>query len=143
LKWPNDVVVDDKKLAGVLAEKDGNAVVVGMGLNVTWDELPEELAQNATACNLVAERAVSRDEVLVAWLLAFESRLVALDRVVTEAAEHSATLGRRVRVELADRSFAADAIALSDAGHLVVRTEAGTQETITAADVVHLRPSPR
>ncbi|HSB37370.1 MAG TPA: biotin--[acetyl-CoA-carboxylase] ligase, partial [Thermoanaerobaculia bacterium] len=49
LKWPNDLVVDDRKLAGILAEKDGDAVVVGMGLNVAWDAFPPDIAATATA----------------------------------------------------------------------------------------------
>ena len=53
LKWPNDVVVDDRKLAGILAEVVGQAVVVGIGLNVNWPSpLPPELADTATAANL-------------------------------------------------------------------------------------------
>src|SRR4051794_7575214 len=59
LKWPNDVVVDDRKLAGILAESDGaGAIVVGMGLNVRGDWFPPELAVTATACE------TDRDELL-------------------------------------------------------------------------------
>src|SRR2546423_3106353 len=68
LKWPNDLVVGDRKLAGVLAETDGAAVVVGIGVNLNWpDPLPDELAAIATAVNhLVATRPVDRDAVLAA-----------------------------------------------------------------------------
>ena len=77
LKWPNDVVVDDRKLAGILAESDGaGAIVVGMGLNVRGDWFPPELAATATACD------VDRDELLDAWLRAFDARLDALDGVL-------------------------------------------------------------
>src|SRR5262249_33920325 len=52
VKWPNDVVVDDRKLAGILAEADGaGVVVVGMGCNLRTDAYPEELADAATACD--------------------------------------------------------------------------------------------
>src|SRR4029079_12035803 len=92
LKWPNDVVVDDRKLAGILAESDGaGAIVVGMGLNVRGDWFPPELAATATSC------AVDRDEVLEAWLGAFDARLDRLDGVLDAARAVSATLGRRVR----------------------------------------------
>ena len=102
VKWPNDLVVDDRKLAGILAEADGaGAVVVGMGLNVRADAFPPELADLATACDLHAARPVDRGDLLVAWLLALDAHLDALDGVVAAAAERSATLGRRVRVELA------------------------------------------
>jgi BirA family transcriptional regulator, biotin operon repressor / biotin---[acetyl-CoA-carboxylase] ligase len=140
LKWPNDVVVADKKLAGVLAEKAGDAVVIGMGLNVHWQSFPEELADVATACNLCSNRPVHREDLLVSWLRAFDARLGDLDGVVDDARARSATLGRRVRVETSDAVFTADAIALTADGHLVVRDDQGSERAVAAGDVVHLRP---
>ena len=70
LKWPNDLVVGDRKLAGLLAEAAGTgAIVVGMGLNVDWDAFPAEIEATATACNREG-RPAPRDELLVAWLAA-------------------------------------------------------------------------
>ncbi|MDP9336594.1 MAG: biotin--[acetyl-CoA-carboxylase] ligase [Actinomycetota bacterium] len=129
LKWPNDVVVDDRKLAGILAEADGaGAVVVGMGCNVQPAALPVELYDSATAV------AVDRARLLVQWLRAYDARLAALDRVVADATARSATLGRRVRVELADETFEGAASALTDEGFLVV-----DGRVVSAGDVVHLR----
>ncbi|HEV7524164.1 MAG TPA: biotin--[acetyl-CoA-carboxylase] ligase [Acidimicrobiia bacterium] len=129
LKWPNDVVVDDRKLAGVLAEADGvGAVVVGMGCNVRPDALPPDLVDIATAV------PVDREQLLVAWLRAYDARLSALDGVVADAIAQSATLGRRVRVELARETFEGTATALTDEGFLVV-----DGRVVSAGDVVHLR----
>jgi BirA family transcriptional regulator, biotin operon repressor / biotin---[acetyl-CoA-carboxylase] ligase len=129
LKWPNDVVVDDRKLAGILAEGDGTgAVIVGMGCNVRPDVLPVELAAIATAV------PVDRKELLVAWLRAYDARLARLDSVVAEAIARSATLGRRVRVELANETFEGTATSLTDEGFLVV-----DGRVVSAGDVVHLR----
>jgi len=129
LKWPNDVVVDDRKLAGILAEADGGgAVVVGMGCNVRPDALPPELAEIATAV------ALDRTELLVAWLQAYDARLSDLDAVVAEASARSATIGRRVRVELAGETFEGTATALTAEGFLVV-----DGRVVSAGDVVHLR----
>ena len=141
LKWPNDVVVDDRKLAGILAEKDGDAVVVGMGCNVQWDVFPDDLAAIATACNRCSDRAITREELLAEWLLEFDARLATTDDVIAEAMARSATLRRRVRVELAGRTFEADAVALTEHGHLVVRTDDGTESAVSSADVIHLRAS--
>jgi BirA family transcriptional regulator, biotin operon repressor / biotin---[acetyl-CoA-carboxylase] ligase len=140
LKWPNDVVVDDRKLAGILAEKQGDAVVVGMGLNVHWKSFPDDLAATATACNLLGGHPTTREDVLATWLVALDARLRDLDRVADDARRTSATVGRRVRVELADRAYEAEAVGLTDAGLLVVRTDAGTETAVSSADVVHLRP---
>ncbi len=131
VKWPNDVVVDDRKLAGILAEADGSgAVVVGMGCNVRDDWFPEELRDTATAFR------IERTELLVAWLRAYHARLAALDDVLADAVEHSATLGRHVRVQLAHGTIEGIATALTDEGYLVVN-----DRVITAGDVIHLRPA--
>jgi BirA family biotin operon repressor/biotin-[acetyl-CoA-carboxylase] ligase len=129
VKWPNDVVVGDRKLAGILAEADGGgAVVVGMGCNVRSDWFPVELRDVATATSL------ERDELLDAWLTAFDARLGTLDGVVDDARARSATIGRHVRVELPSETFEGTATALTAEGYLVV-----ADRVVTAADVVHLR----
>lgn len=142
VKWPNDLVVDDRKLAGVLAEADGTgAVVVGMGLNVKPDAFPAELSDTATACDLHAASPVDRVALLVAWLRAFDHWLDALDDVVTAAGDRSATLRRRVRVELARETFSGCALGLTASGYLTVLSDdTGRERTVTAGDVIHLRP---
>lgn len=143
LKWPNDLVVDDRKLAGILAEADGaGAVVVGMGLNLRSDAFPAEIADLATACDRHADGPVEATELLVAWLRAFDHRLGALDLVVAAAAARSATLGRRVHVELPAAGFRGVATAMTDEGYLVVTGDDGRAHTVAAGDVIHLRPEP-
>jgi len=133
VKWPNDVVVDDRKLAGILAEADAaGAVVVGMGLNVRVDLIPDELRAIATAVD------VDRRALLVDWLVHFDRRLASLDDVRGDATARSATLGRRVRVELAHETFEGVATGLTDEGYLVV-----DERVVQAGDVVHLRPTDR
>ena len=141
LKWPNDLVVDDRKLAGILAEADGDAVVVGMGLNLRTGAYPADLAGVATACDEHARHTVERDELLTVWLRMFDGRLDSLDDVVDAAAARSATLGREVRVELAREAFAGTATAMTGEGYLVVTLADGTERVVTAGDVVHVRPS--
>ncbi len=129
IKWPNDVVVDDRKLAGILAEVDGTgAVVVGIGVNLRDDWFPDELRAIATAC------AVDRDELLYRWLRAYDARLTSLDGVHDEVTRRSATIGRRVRVDLQNESFEGTAERLTPEGYLVV-----DGRVVAAGDVVHLR----
>jgi BirA family transcriptional regulator, biotin operon repressor / biotin---[acetyl-CoA-carboxylase] ligase len=145
LKWPNDLVVDDRKLAGILAETTGTgsggtgAVVVGMGLNLSADEFPPEIAELATAWDRHGARPVDRIDVLVAWLHALDRRLGAIDEVVAAAAARSATLGRRVRVELARDAFDGVATGMTRDGYLVVTRDDGRDQIVTAGDVIHLR----
>jgi BirA family biotin operon repressor/biotin-[acetyl-CoA-carboxylase] ligase len=140
LKWPNDVVVDDRKLAGVLAEADGDALVVGVGCNVNWESFPPELAATATACNLEAGRPVDRDALLDAFLDAFDHALADGGHLIGAYRGLLATLGRSVRVDhVGGDVLLGEAVGLTDAGALVVRDDAGTEHTVTAADVHHLR----
>jgi BirA family biotin operon repressor/biotin-[acetyl-CoA-carboxylase] ligase len=151
LKWPNDLVVGERKLAGLLAEADVPAgadrpvaVVVGAGCNVQWDSFPPELEGSATACNLEAGHPVGRDEVLDAFLDRLALRYAALDDVPAAYRARLATLGRRVRVELGAGASAGTnvvglATGIDDSGRLLVETDAGEAVVLTVGDVVHLR----
>lgn len=167
LKWPNDLVVDDgdttRKLAGILAEAEWPpsahnsggyrtpapheraTVVAGLGLNVDWpDELPDDLAGIAVAMNHVSGRSIDRDVVLDCLLDCFAvhyASIVAGDvsTVLDRWRERSATLGRRVRVDLGPDDIVGTAVDVTPEGHLVVDTLEGARRTLAVGDVVHLR----
>jgi BirA family transcriptional regulator, biotin operon repressor / biotin---[acetyl-CoA-carboxylase] ligase len=146
VKWPNDLLVGEAKLAGVLAETDfsagGCALVVGLGLNVAW---PGPDGVGGTCLNDLSARPVDRVALLDALLDALSVRRALLDtapgrhEVAAELRRRCATLGRRVRVELAAEVVVGVAVEVDDSGHLVVETATGRQ-TVAAGDVVHLRP---
>ncbi|HEX3794304.1 MAG TPA: biotin--[acetyl-CoA-carboxylase] ligase [Acidimicrobiales bacterium] len=146
LKWPNDLLVGESKLAGVLAEADFSgarcSVVVGIGINVAW---PGPEGVGGTCLNDVAAEPVDRKLLLDALLSALSPRRALLDsaagrrEVAAELRERCATLGQRVRVELASEAVIGTATEVDDAGHLVVQTAEGPR-TVAAGDVVHLRP---
>ena len=158
LKWPNDLVVESpggtRKLAGLLSEAvvvgaDVTAVVVGMGMNVRWPEpLPEDLEVTATTVTRLAGRAVEVPEVLDAYLVALDrryARLLGEAGVAATAAAHReacVTLGRRVAVQLGDRTLDGVAVDVDDDGHLVVDQDGGGRRSVAVGDVVHLRPAP-
>jgi BirA family transcriptional regulator, biotin operon repressor / biotin---[acetyl-CoA-carboxylase] ligase len=159
LKWPNDVLVEGRKLAGILAEQspDAAAVVIGTGLNVATpaDALPVSAA-GLPATSLSAERAglaegavVSREALLLAilgelehWYLAFRADPDPVRSGVLDAYRAlSATLGRQVRVELpAGRALTGTARDIDPDGRLLVQeTSAAGVTPVSAGDVVHLR----
>jgi BirA family biotin operon repressor/biotin-[acetyl-CoA-carboxylase] ligase len=153
LKWPNDLLVGDRKLAGILAEAvtvpgggSVDAVVVGMGLNVTWPPEPTETAISATS---VAGRPVEREVLLRVLLEGLSERFhqweSAPELLLADYQKALVTLGRTVRVELADRIIVGTAVGLTAAGHLMVqRADAdgpGGVVEVSAGDVVHLRGS--
>jgi BirA family biotin operon repressor/biotin-[acetyl-CoA-carboxylase] ligase len=146
VKWPNDVLVEDRKLAGILLERiDGPAVVVGIGLNVT---LREAEKPHPAATSLALENAVTTDRatVMAAVLRELASRYqtwVDSDgdpaTILPEYRELSATLGQAVRVELPDGTFLeGTARDLADDGRLIVDTREGPRP-LAAGDVTHLR----
>jgi BirA family biotin operon repressor/biotin-[acetyl-CoA-carboxylase] ligase len=140
LKWPNDLVVEERKLAGILAEREGDALVVGAGCNVQWESFPPELAATATACNLESPRtSVDRDALLDAYLTRLAGELGDPDGVLSRYRERLATLGRRVRIERARGEIVGEAIDVTDDGALLVRLPDATVERVTFGDVVHLR----
>lgn len=148
LKWPNDVLVGDHKLAGILVERVepaaglpvGPAAVLGVGINVgmTAEELPVE-----TATSLAVEgHRVEREELLAAILASLgEARGLLGSAAGLRAAylDRCVTIGQRVRAELPGGGrLVGDAVGIDDVGRLVVRAEAGEQ-AVAAGDVVHLR----
>jgi BirA family biotin operon repressor/biotin-[acetyl-CoA-carboxylase] ligase len=128
LKWPNDVLVADRKLAGILAERgvDG-CVVVGLGLNVGW-------APDGGTC--LGGRTTPR-EVLDALLAAYDG--------IGDDVEHAyrdrlSTVGRRVHVTLPRGSIDGTAVDVEPDGRLVVVDSSGVTHRLDVGDVVHVRP---
>ena len=144
LKWPNDLVVHDRKLAGILAEAcvEGSApqwVVVGIGLNVNWPaELPPELSGIAVAANHVIGRTVDRERLLAQLLERLAARYASLDSVADDYRMRCATIGRDVKVELSSETLRGRAVDVDDAGRLVVDTGDDVR-AVAVGDVVHVR----
>lgn len=149
VKWPNDVLVEDRKLSGILLERvdtpTGPAAVVGMGINVTLraDERPHEAA---TSLALEGATTTDRATVMAAVLRDLAARYQSwVDAagdpavILPEYRELSATLGRSVRVELPDSTFLeGTATDIDSDGRLVVETTDGLHP-LAAGDVTHLR----
>ncbi|HRI95246.1 MAG TPA: biotin--[acetyl-CoA-carboxylase] ligase [Nocardioides sp.] len=149
VKWPNDVLIEDRKVAGILVERvetpDGPAAIVGIGINVgmTAEELP---VPEATSLAVVGE-APDRTELLglvldrlwgeyVAWRAGGQ---VAADRLATAYAEACSTIGSQVRVQLpAAEELTGTATGVDVSGRLLVRHADGTT-AVSAGDVVHVR----
>lgn len=150
LKWPNDLLIGERKLAGVLAERVEGGVVVGIGLNVLLrdDELPV-----GTATSLAVEKAacLDRDPLLRAVLREIATHYHEWSEAGGDAEASglrsaylasSATVGRDVRVQLpGDSALTGRAVGIDMAGHLRVSADDRVY-TLSAGDVVHVRPAP-
>jgi BirA family biotin operon repressor/biotin-[acetyl-CoA-carboxylase] ligase len=151
IKWPNDILVNGRKIAGILTELAAEPdqvhwVVVGVGVNVNAreEDFPPELLGQATSVFLERGQVAPRALFLAACLTLLEEWY---DRhaedgfgPIREAwTVRSVTLGREVAVQLDGREVVGTAEALDDTGALLVRTAAGL-ERITSGDVALLRP---
>ena len=149
MKWPNDVLVGENKLAGVLAElvdaPPRAAVVVGFGINVTYGGPPEA---QATSLAIMTGRTLDRAALLDAILnrVAMNRALLRDDagwQTLRERLEGVlSTIGQEVVVELSDGSLTGHAVGLSEKGYLLLDTEQGRREVVTG-DLRHLRSTGR
>jgi BirA family biotin operon repressor/biotin-[acetyl-CoA-carboxylase] ligase len=138
LKWPNDILIGDKKVAGLLAQQVGDGVIIGIGLNVAMgaDELP---VPTATSLALAGSKNLDRNLLLSAFLNRFEIIFKEWDSgsdFLEKYRQVSSTLGRQVRVEVLGRdSIEAKAVSITAQGALILSE--GTE--VNVGDVVHLR----
>jgi BirA family transcriptional regulator, biotin operon repressor / biotin---[acetyl-CoA-carboxylase] ligase len=141
LRWPNDVLLDSKKCAGILAQIEGDAVVTGIGINVNHTAFPAEIAELATSLRIAGGAPVSREELLVALLEAVDRCLNVLEQEGPEAIlrlfsrSSSYAEGRRVRVEQDGSVIEGVTCGLDRAGFLRVRRDDGKEAKILAGGV--------
>ncbi len=149
-KWPNDVLVNGRKVCGVLAEllPERGGVVIGAGINLgmTVEQLPVD---TATSLAIEGVERLDPDTILAGYLSRLrrlvEAYLAAAgdaeaSGLAAQARSHCITLGRGVRVELPDGSeIAGTAVTLDADGRLIVRRADGRDETVAAGDVTHAR----
>lgn len=145
LKWPNDVLVDELKLAGILVERVDDAVVVGIGVNVSTrsHELPVD---TATSLGLVGGKT-DREILIKEILRSLERRYVAWCGVSGEGAtvipayrERCETIGHHVEVHLPGGVVVrGEASGVDDNGRLLVSDAAGAEHAFLVGDVTHVR----
>jgi len=150
LKWPNDLLLNGKKLGGILTEMhaEPNAVrfvIVGIGINVSQEKFPGELAATATSLRKETGRLHSRLEILVKLLSQFETDY---NRFLREGAGYvvqrfelisSFANGKRVKVDTGRETFVGTTEGLSTEGLLMVKKEDGGSVTVIAGDVTEER----
>ena len=166
IKWPNDIMVDERKVSGILVESalSGGGVaegagddcsdydyavsyaVVGIGVNIALDvSSDDEIAATAGSLNALAGAAVDRTELLRRILQYLDALYLDLRRgrsPVPEWRRWLDTLGQRVVVTHYDTRHAGRAEDVDEHGNLLLRTDDGRQLTLTAGDIT-LRPEPQ
>jgi BirA family biotin operon repressor/biotin-[acetyl-CoA-carboxylase] ligase len=143
IKWPNDLIIGKRKLAGLLIETEPKGkrlafAVIGIGLNVRQDtgDFSPEVRRQATSLYLATGQLYRRADLLVALLQALERRL---SRPFDEAREawtaSSLTLGQRVTLTTVRGRKHGQAMGLDESGALLLRGDSGEVEAVTAGDM--------
>jgi BirA family biotin operon repressor/biotin-[acetyl-CoA-carboxylase] ligase len=152
IKWPNDVQIDGRKVAGILTELSAEPervhfVVLGVGVNLNSqpEHFPEELRPTATSLAIVRGQRVPRALLAASLWNRLEEWLdlhleTGFDAVRQRWKELSSTLGQDVLVRTDRREFRGLAEDIDPSGALLVRTEDGSVERVLAGDVERLRP---
>ena len=138
IKWPNDLLIHEKKFVGMIAQATNKGVVIGIGINVgmTKEELPVE---NATSLSIEGFTQLDRNLILAAFINHFEINLEMWENDQSFLAQYrsaSVTLGREVEITLpGGEKVSSRATDISNAGALIL--DNGSE--VTVGDVVHLR----
>jgi BirA family biotin operon repressor/biotin-[acetyl-CoA-carboxylase] ligase len=138
LRWPNDVLIRDRKCAGILTQLEGAAVIAGIGINVNHTGFPADLSSIATSLRMASGHQESREDLLQALLPAIDSYCGLLTRegkepildMFTNASSY--VRGRRVII---DDKLQGTTAGLNEYGYLLLRDDDGKQHTILAGGV--------
>ena len=147
IKWPNDIFMHNKKIAGILTEMNAepdkvNFVVIGIGLNVNNDK--KSLIAQATSLKEQAGQPISRVILLQELLHRIEYNYSALKDKGAQAAidkwrSFSLTLGRRVKIYYQDKHIEGQAVDIDSDGALLIRKDSGLTVKVFSGDIIHCR----
>ena len=149
-KWPNDVVMNDRKVGGILVEARGRSArttlaVVGIGVNINWPRrtMPAELRPTATSLQEELGRPINRPRLLVALLNRFDGGYTQLihDRsgsLLTDWSRSCVTLNQTVEVHTPAGLITATAVSIDPAGRLMLRCPDGSTTAVTADATVRI-----
>jgi BirA family transcriptional regulator, biotin operon repressor / biotin---[acetyl-CoA-carboxylase] ligase len=147
IKWPNDILLNGKKVAGILTELSAELdkvkhVTLGMGVDVNFlaSDFPPELRKQSSSLRIETGQRQGRAELAVKILQELDSDYArvcsgAFEKLADEWEEHCTTLGRRVAIQVGGRRIEGTAESLDAAGALLLRTQHGHLERIIGGDV--------
>lgn len=142
LRWPNDVMIEGKKVAGILVQLVDSAAVAGIGVNVSHTKFPPELAAEATSLRIVSNRPHSREQLLVSLLGAVARYSGVLegkggrDAILLMFSRRSSyARNKRVRVEQGASTLEGITAGLDPSGFLIIRGDDGKEQVVLAGGV--------
>lgn len=148
IKWPNDILINEKKVCGILTEMSAeldiiNWVVVGIGINVNIDhrKFPEDIQENTISLKEVLDKEVLRVKMLQIFLQEFEKYYESLKRkefpfILREWKLCSHTLGKKIRVDMGERIVTGEAVNINEEGALILKKENGELVEIISGTII-------
>lgn len=150
VKWPNDVLINERKVCGILIEARAEAdrihyIMLGIGINVN-NTLPAELESSAISIKSIVGIDVPRAPLLKNIIREIDSAYRKLIEgtsadIVREWSLYSSTIGRRVKAVMFDEEIEGVAIGLDEDGALLIEVKGGEVKKVIAGDIIHLRES--
>ena len=148
IKWPNDILINEKKVCGILTEMSAeldiiNWVVVGIGINVNIDhrKFPEDIQENTISLKETSGKEVLRVKLVQTFLQEFEKYYEKLKRkefpsILREWKLYSHTLGKKIRVDMGERIITGEAIDINESGALILKKEDGELAEIISGTII-------
>lgn len=146
IKWPNDIILNRKKVCGILTEMSAelntvNYIVVGIGVNVNVEEFPEEISQTATSLKIESGQTVKRKDIVVEFVKQFEILYNAyikegnLQKTLEYCRNNSVTIGQKVRIIHKNETLYGEAVDLNQDGELLVKFDNGEVKPVFYGEV--------
>ncbi|MEF9934800.1 MAG: biotin--[acetyl-CoA-carboxylase] ligase [Clostridium sp.] len=145
IKWPNDIILNGKKVCGILTEMDGemdklNYIIVGMGINVNQSSLSSEIDHKATSIFIEKEVETQRKKIIASILNSFEInyekfKVSGISAFVNELKSSSALIGKIVNISNPFKTYTAKVIDIDNEGYLVVEDESGKIQSVVGGDI--------
>jgi len=147
IKWPNDLLIHNKKLGGILTELNAETdevrfIIIGIGLNVNNDK--KDLPGGATSLREQKNQNINRIELLRELLRRIEENYLVSQKkgassIIKKWRDHNLTLGRRVKIVSHREHIEGEALDIDTDGGLLLRKDSGLTQKVTAGDVMHCR----
>lgn len=146
IKWPNDIVINSRKVCGILTEMSAdpdmiNYVVVGIGINVNTKEFPEDIAQTATSLRIEMGSQANRSSIIAKICKVFENyyekfcRTCDMTELIDEYNKHLVNVDREVRISELDGEYTGVAKGIDKDGQLLVEMSDGSVKAVFAGEV--------
>ena len=148
IKWPNDILINEKKVCGILTEMSAELdiihwIVVGIGINANIDhrEFPEDIQENAISLKEFLGKEILRVKMVQIFLQEFEKYYEGLKRrefssILKEWKFYSHTLGRKINVDMGERIVTGEAVNINEEGALILKKGNGELVEIISGTII-------